>query len=468
MVFSSPFFLFAFLPLVLAIYFAAPKRAKNAVLLLASFGFYLVGAGGYILLLFFSITVNYGLGRWLDRAEGNQRKAAVITAVLANMVPLLVYKYAKLAILTGNSVLGWFHVPPLPLPDFFLPAGISFFTFQGLAYVIDVYRREIPACASLIDFALFKSFFPQLVAGPIVRYHHLAHELQHRTHSWAAAEEGVLRFGLGLSKKVLFADNLGRVADRIFNGSPSDWTTGTAWIAALCYTFQIFFDFAGYSDMAIGLGRIFGLSLPENFRQPYLACSVTEFWTRWHMSLSTWFRDYLYIPLGGNRRGTTRTVLNLLVVFFLCGLWHGAAYTFVVWGLFHGFLLLVERILKVRWGLVPRGWAGRALTFGLVIVGWVVFRATSLDQVHVFLSTMAGLHSAPSPTFDATYYLTNNVVVYLAFAIICAFWPERSLLPRQVEPVLRAIRPPAILGLTALAIVAQAPQSFNPFIYFQF
>ena len=469
MVFSSPLFLFAFLPLVIGLYFLTPHRARNANLLLVSLLFYLVGSGAYILILLGLIVLNYFAALRIERTEGTTRKLLLAVAVALNLAPLVVYKYGGFAISILSQVRGWWGAPALPRPELFLPAGISFFAFQGAAYLIDIYRRELPACRSLVDYALFKSFFPQLIAGPIARYHDLARELRERSSSLAGVEAGLVRFGFGLGKKVLLADNLGRVADPIFALAGPDLTTATAWLGVLCYAFQIFFDFSGYSDMAIGLGQAFGLVLPENFHQPYLSRNVTEFWRRWHMTLSSWFRDYLYIPLGGNRHGTFRTGLNLVLVFFFCGLWHGAAYTFIIWGLYHGALLLVERVLKMRWGIQPNGWSGQTLTFILVLISWVFFRAHSLPEALTFLKAMFGLAGGENrPVFTASFYLSANNVCYLLVAAVCAFWPERPVLAGRSASIVGSLRSLAALLITALALIAQSPQSFNPFIYFQF
>jgi len=468
MVFSSPLFLFLFLPAVIGGYFLAPRRAKNLFLLAASLLFYLVGAGAYILILLGSIVWNYWATLRIERAEGAGRKLWLALSVAVNLAPLVVYKYGGFAVTTADTVLAWMGAAGWPRPDIFLPAGISFFTFQAIAYAIDIYRRELPACRSLSDYALFKAFFPQLIAGPIVRYHDIARELPGRVHSLGGVEAGLVRFGFGLGKKVLLADTLGRVSDSIFSLNHGSLGPSTAWLGALCYGFQIFFDFSGYSDMAIGLGRVFGLSLPENFRQPYRSSSVTEFWRRWHITLSTWFRDYLYIPLGGNRAGRLRTGLNLVTVFLLCGLWHGAAWTFVLWGLYHGCLLLAERILKASLGYAPSGLPGRVLTFLLVLVGWVLFRSHSLPQALDFLRAMLGFGGRAAPAFAAGGLLTPNIICYLVLATLCAFWPEAGPEPGRLARIGRILRPLAALTVTALALIAQAPQTFNPFIYFQF
>ncbi len=463
MVFSAPAFLFAFLPAVVVGYFLCPRFARNAFLLLSSLVFHVLGAGFYSIVLAATIVVNHWIALRMPDAEPGRRRALLIVASVANLLPLALFKYAAFATAIANQALGWSGAPLFTVPQLFLPAGISFFALQGTSYVVDVYRGESPPCRSLRDFALYKSFFPQLIAGPIVRYHEIARQLSERTHSLAQVEEGLARFGFGLGKKVLLADTLGRVADQVFATGGGSLGAGTAWLGLLCYTFQIFFDFSGYSDMAIGLGRVFGLTLPENFRQPYRSHSVTEFWRRWHVTLSTWFRDYVYVPLGGNRRGAARTAVNLGLVFLACGLWHGAAWTFVAWGLYHGSLLALERVAGRR-GFVTRGLAGQALTFTLVMLGWVFFRSPSLAAAVSYFGALAGLTAAPDPLFTPAYYLTANHVTALAAASLLALWPDEP----QVRPALLPLRSLAALTVTALALVAQSPKSFNPFIYFQF
>ncbi len=289
--------------------------------------------------------------------------------------------------------------------------------------------------------------------------------MHERRHSLEQTADGLVRFAFGLGKKVLLADTLGRIADSVFAHGGVGASTATAWLGLVCYTFQIFFDFSGYSDMAIGLGAVFGLPLPENFRQPYRATSLTDFWRRWHITLSTWFRDYLYIPLGGNRRGAARTLVHLIAVAVVCGLWHGAAYTYMAWGLYHGVLLAIERVLRTKWNVaLPAGHGARAVTLFLVMIGWVLFRADSLPEAFTYLKVLFGLASDPDPLFPLRYYLTSNHALILAVAALVALWPEAP--PRL--SVSRYVRPLAALAVSVLALIAQAPQTFNPFIYFQF
>ena len=442
---------------------------RNITLLGASLFFYLFGGSGYILLLLFSITANYFAAKWIHVCKERWRRTSLGLGLAINLVPLFIFKYMDFGTGCLNELIHAFGLSyQLVLPHVFLPAGVSFFTFQGLAYIIDVYRKEIVPCDSLLDFALFKSFFPQLVAGPIVRYQRLADQLKSRKHSLANAQEGLTRFGFGLSKKLLLADTLGKVADNIFAQPIASLETPVAWIGIACYTLQIFYDFSGYSDMAIGIGLIFGLSLPENFDQPYAATSVTNFWTRWHMSLTTWFRDYVYIPLGGNRMGVARTLLNLVLVFALCGLWHGAATTFIVWGLFHGFILLLERLLKHRFQIIPKGILGWLYTMTAVMCGLAIFRSPDLRYALQFLGRMAGGQHAAETIFGPMYYLTNNVIFIGCISILLAASPRHCTAKYWFHNKYLSIRPFVAVALTTLAIIAQAPQSFNPFIYFRF
>ncbi|MCA8923022.1 MAG: MBOAT family protein, partial [Planctomycetes bacterium] len=378
MVFSSTFFLFFFLPALLVFYGAARSlRLRNAVLLVASLAFYAWGELGYVFLLLGSIGANYGFGLWIAGAvERGAARRALVVAVATNLGLLGVVKYTHMFVGWAGVALGALGVAQVdPMPPLHLPLGISFFTFQALSYVIDVYRGVVPAQRSPWKLALYVSLFPQLIAGPIVRYADLAAELDARSVTTADVAAGARRFVVGLGKKVLIANALSVPADRIFALPAEQLGLEVAWLGIACYTLQIYFDFSGYSDMAIGLGRMFGFHFLENFDYPYVSRSIREFWRRWHISLSTWFRDYLYIPLGGNQGSATRTYVNLVLVFALCGLWHGASLTFVAWGLFHGVFLVGERLAagKVR---APR-LLQHLYVLVAVMVGWVLFRAES-------------------------------------------------------------------------------------------
>jgi alginate O-acetyltransferase complex protein AlgI len=512
MLFSTPIFVFAFLPLVLALYFVSPRVVRNGLLLLASLVFYAWGEPAAVLVMVFSIVLNYGLGRWVDRArQRGAGKAVVATAVCANLAILLVFKYADwlwggasallqaagalsapLAALGSHVPAGsWLRSAFLNADDSIrLPIGVSFFTFQATSYVIDIYRRDVESERSLIDFAMYKSFFPQLIAGPIVRYRDVHVQIHARRETLEGFAYGAKRFWVGLAKKVLIANVCASTADKLFGLPPGELTPALAWLGTVCYTLQIYFDFSGYSDMAIGMGHLFGFKFLENFRFPYAARSITDFWRRWHISLSSWFRDYLYVPLGGNRGGRARTYFNLVLVFFLCGLWHGASLTFVVWGLFHGAFLVLERVGLGAW-LERRGaWLQHVYVLLVVMVGWVFFRATSFGQAGHVLAAMAGIQDG-SQTIDlgtvvveaarlhpVGLYADARTWIAIACGVVGAApwvpaagrWLEglwsagRTRLAALVESAALV----ALLLLFALCAMELAAGSYNPFIYFRF
>jgi alginate O-acetyltransferase complex protein AlgI len=487
MVFSSPIFLFLFLPILLGLYFTVRTELRNPVLLLGSLFFYLWGEGRYVTVLLVSIVMNYVFGLWLERTSGRGRGAArrVLTlAVAANLALIAVFKYANFLVDNLNLGLAALSFRPIHLAPVHLPLGISFFTFQALSYVVDVYRRDVRAQRSLLDFALYKTLFPQLIAGPIVRYRDVASELTERTVAFEAFAEGIRRFILGLAKKMLLANPLAVAADGVF-GVPADGLTpGLAWLGIVCYSLQIYFDFSGYSDMAIGLGRMFGFTFPENFDYPYVARSVTEFWRRWHLSLSSWFRDYLYIPLGGNRRGPVRTYINLVIVFFLCGLWHGASWTFIAWGVLHGAFLVAERMGLGR--RLEALWAPLRHMYLLAVVGlaWVFFRAATLTYAFAYLAALAGFAHGTGIEFSPRTYWNAELVLALSVAMVAAmpvlsWWAAvRSAALARLAGVPRlasacmttlALLTVAVQMVLLVASVAQlASGTHNPFIYFRF
>ena len=454
MPFSSIVFLFYFLPCFLLLYALLPW--KNGVLLAASLAFYGWGEPRYVPLLLLFILINYGFGLLIE-ARRDKAKPVLALAVAVNLGLIGVFKYLDFLIGSWNGL----GLPPLPKPGIALPLGISFFTFQGLSYLIDVYRGVIPAQRSLLRFATYKAMFPQLIAGPIVRYREVAAELAARRMTPDRFALGLQYFAVGLAQKVLLANVLAVPADQIF-GLPSDQlSTPAAWFGLACYSLQIYFDFGGYSNMAIGLAHMMGLSFPRNFDRPYASLSVTEFWRRWHMTLSSWFRDYLYIPLGGNRVPLWRVYANLLAVFFLCGLWHGASWNFVIWGLWHGAFLIAERAGLGRW--LARAWRPlRHLYLMLaVMLGWVFFRADTLDQALGYLSALAGAGGMGS----LARYAANSVLAALAIGALLSAAPiarlEAIRLPR---PLLQT----ASLLLFLIAAVNLASGTYNPFIYFRF
>ncbi|MBE9528808.1 MAG: MBOAT family protein, partial [Proteobacteria bacterium] len=379
MIFPSQIFLFVFLPAILAVYYLSGRRYRNLVLLLFSYLFYIWGSGHFLFILIASTLVDYVFGLIIERSYNNRRRLWLVISIFINLSILGYFKYSNFFIRQVNNALSSFDTSLIDWTSVVLPIGISFFTFQKITYVVDVYRGTRKALNNPIDYALYVALFPQLIAGPIVRFHEISEQIKSRKETLDCFYQGILRFSWGLMKKVLLANSCGEIADAIFalNGGMLD--TKTAWLGVLAYTLQIYFDFSAYSDMAIGLGRMFGFKFPENFNRPYSAISITDFWRRWHITLSNFFRDYLYIPLGGNRTGAARTYVNLMIVFVLCGLWHGANWTFLVWGVFHGALLIVERFIGLREsGSISYIIFRRTVTLFLVMVGWVFFRAEVL------------------------------------------------------------------------------------------
>ncbi|GIO35111.1 alginate O-acetylation protein [Paenibacillus albilobatus] len=472
MVFSSPVFLYCFLPIVLAIYFLIKIEYRNVFLLLSSLVFYAWGEPRFVFVIILSILINYLFGLLIHKCQVNVSsiisKIVMIVGVIANCGLLFYFKYFDFFISSVNRIPGvdW------PLQHVILPIGISFFTFQGLSYVIDVYTQKVDVQTNLLKFALFKSFFPQLIAGPIVRYVDVHDQIDNRVTKIDDFAYGIRRFVIGLGKKIIIANTLGEIADSIFNLPYYQNSMATAWIGALCYTFQIYFDFSGYSDMAIGLARMFGFKFKENFDYPYISRSITEFWRRWHISLSSWFRDYLYIPLGGNRTGNV--YFNLLVVFIVTGLWHGAAWNFILWGLWHGLFIIVERLLK-KSNLkikLPKiiGWLYTVL---IVIVGWVLFRAPDLEYALNYLGIMFGALQPYNVGFTVWYYLTPMIISTLFIAIIASL-PVTKFIQRQIGSYEQHsglglfVQNAYISFLLILCMMYMATSTYNPFIYFRF
>jgi alginate O-acetyltransferase complex protein AlgI len=468
MAFSSNFFLFVFLPFALALHYAAPHRYRNYVLLVTSLVFYAFDTGWLAWLLVVSVIFNHFVAKRLAvRSSGT--KAIFVFGVAANLALLLYYKYTEFLWQAAAPTLANIGIHLGDPPAIYLPIGISFFTFQAISYLADVYTQKVAPARRLVDFGAYHSMFPQLIAGPIVRYVEVESAVLGRRWNLDRAADGVFRFCIGLGKKLILADTMGSVVDPIFRLPPNELTFGIAWFGMLCYALQIYYDFAGYSDMAIGLGKLLGFDFPENFNQPYRSRSITEFWRRWHMTLSRWFRDYVYIPLGGNREGGFATYRNLIIVFFLCGLWHGAAYTFVIWGLYHGAWLVVERLYRNHIGPLPAGplaWLG---TFLLLTIGWVFFRAANLGQAGHFLATMFGLAHATIVYYDLYHFLTYRTATFvicgLAFALIPFEWFSWRM---DGTRVVFAGKAAAALFVFFYAVVMLSANSFNPFIYFQF
>jgi alginate O-acetyltransferase complex protein AlgI len=480
LVFSSPIFLFGFLPLALIFYFLSPKAAKNLVLLVISLVFYAWGEIFYVCIMLFSILANYVFGVFIQAFSGRPTKSKylLISGVIVNLLLLISFKYANFISDNLDVVLEAAGVSTINLAPVHLPLGISFFTFQAMSYIIDVYRRKVPAQKNLFNLALYISLFPQLIAGPIVRYKDIADQILQRTHPINLFAKGIRRFIYGLAKKTLIANTLGQVADNIFGLTGNDLTTPLAWLGIVAYSLQIYFDFSGYSDMAIGLGMMFGFKFFENFNYPYISNSVQEFWRRWHISLSTWFRDYVYISLGGNRVSTFRVYVNLLTVFMLTGFWHGASWSFLVFGLFHGGFLVIERlglgqILKNLWR--P---ASHMYLILVVMIGFVIFRAGDLEQAIFYLKSMSNLSNVHTTEFQYAQALSYEAMYAFAFGILLSMpiFPrltgylisvtKGSLLKRTIyidfpETVLLSI-------LFLLSIMKIASSTYNPFIYFRF
>ena len=471
MVFSSPVFLFAFLPATLAAYFLCPAAGRNLLLVAASLFFYAFGEGAYVALLVASIGFNYLAARAIDGAA-DRKRAWLAVGVGGNLLLLGFFKYWTFLFGSFGGLLGW-QPSGAELP---LPLGISFFTFQAISYLVDTYRGAARALRNPIDVALYISLFPQLVAGPIVRYEAVAAAIQKRRTTLLGATEGVELFIVGLSKKLLLANPLGAVADAAFASAETGLAIYGAWLGILCYALQIYFDFSGYTDMARGLGKLLGFEFPVNFRFPYLSLSVREFWRRWHISLSSWFRDYVYIPLGGSRRGRARTGLNLWIVFLLCGLWHGASWTFVLWGAAHGAWMALER---TRLGAALEGgprllrWAATTL---FLLFAWTLFRAESLSHGVAYLASLVAFDTwgAAKPVemiglLDTRFWIVFGSACFFALdghGRLLRRSPIRTA-SRGVAPLL-AVRFCGFAGLALLSFVQLSVQGYNPFIYFHF
>lgn len=469
MLFSSIIFLWFFLPAVLVLYAIAPKSAKNWVLLLASLFFYAFGEPVYVLLMIASILMNWAFGLGIHRfgTAPAPRRSWLAAGVTLNLLLLGVFKYTGFFLHSIGAVTG------LPMPEFSLPLpiGISFYTFQAMSYLIDLYRKEIDVQKSPFKLGLYVSLFPQLIAGPIVRYGDVAAQIDSRTVTAMDRAYGIRRFILGLSKKVILSNGFAAVADPLFNNGAGLISTPAAWLGLVCYTLQIYYDFSGYSDMAIGLGRMFGFHFLENFNYPYMCRSVQDFWRRWHISLSTWFREYLYIPLGGNRKGQSRTLLNLLIVFLCTGLWHGANAQFIVWGAYFGVFLILERLFlgrllqKCRFSLLPR-----LYSLLVVLLGWAIFRGNGLREGLRYIAVLFGAQQLPALTF--MQFFTPRLALILGLGLLLC-GPVQQLFPKLKRALYDDTKAPVTetLGLClllAICVILLVGNSYNPFIYFRF
>ena len=466
MLFSSIPFLYYFLPCVLLLYLVAPRKLKNSVLLLSSLFFYGWGEPKYLILMLLSITQGYIFGRLVEKYRGQKRAKLFLTlSVVFSFLMLGYCKYADFFISSFNAVTGL----SIPLLKIALPIGISFYTFQIVSYVIDVYRGDVSAQRNYVNLAAYISMFPQLIAGPIVRYADIAGQLENRTHSTAKTSLGVRRFIIGLSKKILLANVLGELVD-VFKNT-DERSVLFYWLYAVAYTLHIYFDFSGYSDMAIGLGHIFGFDFLENFNYPFISRSITEFWRRWHMSLGSWFRDYLYIPLGGNRVPRGRWIFNIAVVWAATGLWHGAAWNFVAWGIFFAVLLVLEKLFLKKW-LERAPARGHVYVMLLVIISFVLFDATSLRGAGETIGAMFGAGGLPAVSFEALYNLRSYAVVLILGIIGSTPLPklavERIRKTSGGAVLINAAEPVALVALLAVSTAFLIDGSFNPFLYFRF
>lgn len=468
MVFSSLTFLCIFLPVVLALYYLLPiLRIRNILLIAVSLLFYAYGEPVYVLLMIASIIINYIFGRLLGTENKKKRQWILAIAVVINIGLLVVFKYLDMMVQTVNQLSG----SEIPLVGLALPIGISFFSFQALSYVIDVYRREVEPQKNLWNVMLYISFFPQLIAGPIVKYHDIQEQIDNRNTDVKEIAEGLRRFIIGLSKKVLISNTMAVTADALFAAGAGELNILSAWIAAIAYMLQIYFDFSGYSDMAIGMGHMFGFRFLENFRYPYISANIQEFWRRWHISLSTWFKEYLYIPLGGNRKGKARTCLNKMIVFFSTGLWHGANWTFVLWGLWHGVFLLFEQVCPVK--KLPKVLA-HIYALLVVCVGFVMFRADTFGQGMFMIGTMFGGWEFSSVQMAIVW---EQLTPIFLVTLVVAVFGSAPLIPKAAEACLvrENLRKPATyfsymasFVLLILCMLSLSSGTYNPFIYFKF
>lgn len=474
MVFSNLFFLFVFLPIVLLLYFVLKREWRNYWLLLVSLFFYAWGEPKYVVLMMFSILLNYVFGLLVEKYSGRQsiKKLLLMVAIIGNLAILGFYKYANFFVDSINTIFHTnFHIETIPLP-----LGISFYTFHALSYIVDVYRKDSKVQKNFFDLALYISLFPQLVAGPIIRYNTVAKEIMKRKETIDNFAEGTKRFILGLAKKVILANPLGQIADNIFSVNPGEISMTTAWIGIIAYTLQIYFDFSGYSDMAIGLGKMFGFNFQENFNYPYISRSISEFWRRWHISLSSWFRDYVYIPLGGNRVSKGKFYRNLLIVWTITGFWHGASLTFITWGLYYGIIICLERmglekILSKTWRPVQH-----LYVILIVMIGWVFFRADNFLFSSQYLKVMFGM-SGNGLFNGADYIILHDNGIMLLVAIILSM-PVFPFLQKKLEGI-RTKSNIVILSrelvmtgfyfvLLMIVTMFLVNSTYNPFIYFRF
>ena len=466
MVFSSTTFLLAFLPLVAILYYICPRKLRNALLLVFSLLFYGWGEPKYILIMLFSTVFDYcnglTIGHFRAKGRENGAKAVLIVSVVGNLAILGFFKYTDFAIENLNGLLG----TAIPALGLLLPIGISFYTFQTMSYTIDVYRGLVPPQRNIIDFGAYVTLFPQLIAGPIVQYKTVAYDLEHRQETLPQASEGLQRFVIGLGKKVLLANQMGAIWEDI--SAMSSPSVTTAWLGALAFTFQIYFDFSGYSDMAIGLGRFFGFHFLENFNYPYESRTVTEFWRRWHISLSTWFREYVYIPLGGNRKGLGRQLVNITIVWFLTGLWHGASWNFVLWGVYFGILLVLEKLFLLRWLKRLPAVLRHIYALVLVTISWTLFAFTEISKGDAWCKAMLSgvLFDSSSLYLLLTYGPMLAICALAATPLGKRFYEKLGT--RLGQRALTVVDCGGLLCVLTMSMAYLVSGSYNPFLYFRF
>ena len=470
MLFSTIHFLFVFLPITMLVYYLVPYKLKNFVMLIASLLFYAWGEPVYVILMILSILFNYVMGKDISERQDNldKKKQSLIFAVVVNLLILGFFKYYGFLMDTINAIFP-FKITYRQLP---LPVGISFYTFQALSYVVDVYKGEVKSQKNLLQFALYIAMFPQLIAGPIVRYIDIEAQLAKRQIHITKIGQGAMYFIRGFAKKILIADTLGSVFVEILDMKLGTYSILTAWLGCISYAFQIYFDFSGYSDMAIGLGKMFGFEFKQNFHYPYISLSVSEFWRRWHISLSTWFREYVYIPLGGNRDGNGKTVRNLLIVWMLTGLWHGAAWNFLIWGFYYGVILVLEKFI---WGRAMERWmpiVRRIYTLAVILFGWVLFFSPSLGYAVRYMGSMLGIGAEGLIDKQTMFYVTSNWLWYVVAFLGAS--PIGYTLIKQVQKVPTSRLGRQILsvglymGIFFIALAFLVTESFQPFLYFRF
>lgn len=471
MVFSSLLFLFRYLPIVMALYFILPKKYRNALLFVASLVFYAWGEPIYVTLMIFSTVVDYTHGmlvqRYKDRGNIRAAKWAVASSMIINLALLGFFKYSDFLIATVNSVFGA-EIPLLNLP---LPIGISFYTFQTMSYTVDVYRGDAKVQKNIISFGAYVALFPQLIAGPIVQYKTIAEQLDTRRENFDDFSEGVTRFMMGLGKKVLLANNAGIIWDTVLASNLDTLPVLTAWIGIIAYSFQIYFDFSGYSDMAIGLGKMLGFHFLENFNYPYMSKSITEFWRRWHISLGTWFRDYVYIPLGGNRKGPAKHIINICIVWFLTGLWHGANWNFILWGVYFGALLIIEKFFLLKLLKKLPGVVSHIYTLFFVVISWAIFAIEDMSKLGKFIAAMFGAGGSFADN-TSMYLLITNAVLFVILAIAATPAPKHlagKLLTKLGEnPTGTLIKNVTFAAILIISTAYLVDASYNPFLYFRF